>query len=355
MLRKIGIALGALIALLAMGAVWITRDGSRVTPHGGGTVALKSGTYEAFPLPDYVASVLSEDYKSYFVEVEPGIKIHVLEVGEGYPVYLQHGNPTNGLLYRKVVERLPKGTMRLVMPTMVGLGFSSKVPASEHSFENHLRWMSATVRELDLKKVVYVGQDWGGAIGMGSLMNNPGLLEGAVIMNTGFSAPEEEFELSSAHSLAAMPIVGELVLENLVAFFDQLKGAQGDPESMRKEVSDLYARPVIGSGNAKAPLALMRMVPTGPDHPTTAQMREVEAYAKTLKGMPVELVWGMNDPILAKALPTMQQFFPDAPVTQTKAGHFLQEEVPAEIAEAIIRVVSQVEADERGDTASNAS
>ena len=39
--------------------------------------------------------MLGEDYLSYFVEVEPGIKIHVLEVGSGYPVYLQHGNPTS--------------------------------------------------------------------------------------------------------------------------------------------------------------------------------------------------------------------------------------------------------------------
>ena len=344
MLRKIGIGLGVLVVILAIGAFWITRDGSRVTPEGSGTIALESGTYEAFPLPDYAAQVVTEDYKSYFIEVEPGIKIHVLEVGEGYPIYLQHGNPTTGLLYRKVAEELPKDKFRLIMPTMVGLGFSSKIPASEHTFDNHLRWMSAALEELDLGNVIYVGQDWGGAIGMGSLMNNPGLIEGAVIMNTGFSAPREDFELSTPHKIAATPIVGELVMENLIAFFDELKGSQGDPASMPKEVSDLYGRPVIESGNAKGPLALMRMVPTGPDHPTTATMSKVEAYANTLKGMPVELVWGMNDPILAKALPRMQEFFPDARLTKTEAGHFLQEEVPVEIAAAILRVAEKVEA-----------
>ncbi|MEM9310958.1 MAG: alpha/beta fold hydrolase [Pseudomonadota bacterium] len=343
MLRNIGIGLGVLLAILAVGAFWITRDGSRVTAEGNGTVALEGGTYEAFPLPDYAAKVVTDDYKSYFVEVEPGIKIHVLEVGEGYPVYLQHGNPTSGLLYRQVAAELPTEKMRLIMPTMVGLGFSSKVPASEHTLDNHVRWMSAALRELDLKNVVYVGQDWGGAIGMGALMNNPDLIEGAVVMNTGFTAPEEEFELSSAHTLAATPIIGELVLENLVAFFDQLKGAQGDPESLREEVSDLYGRPVIESGNAKAPLALMRMVPTGPDHRSTPEMRKIEAYARTLSDLPVELVWGMKDPILAKALPGMKEYFPEAPVTETQAGHFLQEEVPVEIAEAITRVVSKVQ------------
>ena len=343
MLKKIGIGLGVVVVILAIGAFWITRDAPRVVPEGSGTVVLESGTYEAFPLPDYAAAVVTEDYKSYFIEVEPGIKIHVLEVGEGYPLYMQHGNPTTGLLYRKVVAELPLDKVRVIMPTMVGLGFSTKIPASEHTFDNHLRWMGAALNELDLKGTVYVGQDWGGAIGMGSLMKNPELLEGAVVMNTGFSAPEEDFEMSTPHTIAATPVIGELVLENMIAFFDELKGSQGDPASMPKEVSDLYGRPVLESGNAKGPLALMRMVPTGPDHPTTPTMRDVEAYADSLGDIPVELVWGMRDPILAKALPRMKQFFPDAPVTETEAGHFLQEEVPVEIAEAVMRVVAKVE------------
>ena len=49
----------------------------------------------------------------------------------------------------------------------------------------------------------------------------------------------------------------------------------------------------------------------------------------------------MNDPILGRALPVMQANFPDAPVTKTAAGHFLQEEVLQEIAEAIQRVYAR--------------
>ena len=56
-----------------------------------------------------------------------------------------------------------------------------------------------------------------------------------------------------------------------------------------------------------------------------------------------ELVWGMNDPILARGLPVMQSLFPAAPVTETEAGHFLQEEVPDVIAAAIMRIVDAVQ------------
>jgi haloalkane dehalogenase len=121
---------------------------------------------------------------------------------------------------------------------------------------------------------------------------------------------------------------------------------QGDPASIPSGVADLYSRPVTESGNDKAPLAMMRMVTDGPDHPSAPAMRQIENYVQGLD-IPAEIIWGMNDPILAKALPLMKQNFPDAPVTETQGGHFLQEEVPVEIAAALMRVVDQVQATSR--------
>jgi haloalkane dehalogenase len=44
----------------------------------------------------------------------------------------------------------------------------------------------------------------------------------------------------------------------------------------------------------------------------------------------------------------MQANFPEASLTETEAGHFLQEEVPTVIAEAILRLVMQVQENEQG-------
>ena len=343
---------GILAIVLAIGAFFITRDGETITPEGSGTVTVAGGTFEAFPLPDYVGEAIDSDYKSYLVEVEPGIKMHVLEVGEGYPVYLQHGNPTNGLLYRKVAAELPRDRFRLIMPTLVGLGFSTKIPASEHQLDNHLRWTGALLDQLQLKEVIYVGQDWGGPVGMGALSQSPDLLKGAVIMNTGLNAPREQRDLSSAHATAKTPIVGELLFERVVSIFDRLAGAQGDPASIPPEVSALYGRPVTESGNFKAPLAMMRMVPDSPDHPSADDMQLIEDYIGTLD-VPVEIVWGTKDPILGPGLATMKANFPNARVTETQAGHFLQEEVPGEIAEAVMRLYDAVEAPEGSDEPAN--
>ncbi len=159
MKSRILISLGVIAVAALIFAVAITRDGERVVPRGDGIVALDAGDFEAFPLPDYAAKYITDAYKSYFVEVEPGIKVHVLEVGSGFPVFLQHGNPTSGFLYRKVAEELPTDRVRVIMPTLVGLGFSSKIPASEHTLENHIRWINSVLEQLQLTELVYAGQD----------------------------------------------------------------------------------------------------------------------------------------------------------------------------------------------------
>ena len=328
------------IALIVF-VIYITRDGNIFTPTGEGEIILDSGTYEAFPLPNYAAAQVNSNYKSYFIEVEPGIKVHILEVGDGFPIFLMHGNPTSGFLYRKVVDGLPLDKVRVIMPTSPGLGFSSKIPASEHKLENHIRWINTALSELKVKELVYAGQDWGGPIGMGALSLSPGLLKGAVLLNTGFNAPTMNIDLSPAHATVKTPIIGELILEVFFSIFERLGGVQGDPESWTPEVAELYGKPLFDDGNAKAPLAMMRMVTDGPNHPSTPAMIQIEEYVKTLD-IPSEIVWGMKDPILGKALTRMQQNFPDAPVIQTNAGHFLQEEVPIEIANALIRVIDKV-------------
>lgn len=344
MWRVLIVAFGVLIAIGIVGSVWITRGGHVVTPEGEGEIRIGTKTFEAFPLPDYAAGFVTEEYRSYLIEVEPGIKVHMLEAGRGYPVFLQHGNPSSGFLYRKVVNELPLDRVRVIMPTMVGLGFSSKVPVKDHTIENHNRWLNAALTELDLQGLIYVGQDWGGIVGVGALSLSPELIEGIVIMNTAIFAPTEKMKLSRLHDLVRTPIVGELLIENIASAFGGMDTVQGDPSSIPDPVKDLYRRPVEESGNVKAPLALMRMVPHAPDHPSTAPMRDLITFVRGLD-VPTEIVWGMNDPIAGNALPAMQAHFPDAPATETMAGHFLQEEVPDVIAAAVLRVLDQVQID----------
>jgi len=56
---------------------------------------------------------------------------------------------------------------------------------------------------------------------------------------------------------------------------------------------------------------------------------------------PRAIVWGDRDPVLGKLRRRVERQLPGAEVTVTDAGHFLQEEVPVEIAAAIKGVVAR--------------
>jgi haloalkane dehalogenase len=49
-------------------------------------------------------------------------------------------------------------------------------------------------------------------------------------------------------------------------------------------------------------------------------------------------VWGDRDPILGRALRGVAESLPEASVVRVPAGHFLQEEAPVPIADAIREV-----------------
>ncbi len=346
-------SLATAIALAALAAACTTDDDSDASsdPDDAATTATESestgaqgepvdiAAFEQFPLPDYAAAALDDEYASYLIEVEPGIDVHVLEVGSGYPVYLQHGAPTSGFLYRKVAELLPPDQFRVIMPTMVGLGFSSTIPAEDHTLDNHVRWMNEALNQLELDELIYVGHDWGGPVGMGALERSPELLAGAVLLNTAFGAPTEPVELNPQLQALLAPLPADAERTLSVSLFDQLPAAQADPASLSPEVLDLYRRPVAESDDPTGPLAIFRMAATGPEHPTAEVLRAIDAYVAEID-VPAEIVWGVNDPVLGNRLPSVTAAFPDAPVTRTDAGHFLQEEVdaPAEIAAAIQRV-----------------
>ena len=70
-----------IIVICFVFVIYITRDGEVYTPEGEGIISLGVGDFEAFPLPDFASRMIDTDYKSYFIEVESGLKIHILEKG----------------------------------------------------------------------------------------------------------------------------------------------------------------------------------------------------------------------------------------------------------------------------------
>jgi len=278
-----------------------------------------------------------------------GRAIHVMETGpeDGLPVLMLHGNPTWGFLYRRVAAALAGERLRLVMPDLVGCGLSDKPRGvAVHTLENHARWIGGLIDALGLERLVLVGQDWGGPIALLALAARPERLAGIVFANTGVAPPRADFRPTPFHRLSHLPGLSTLLFRGLGFPQNVLALVQGDRRSIRGEVARAYRWPLRGLANNAAALGLARMVPDSPQHPSVAGLRRCETFVRGFTG-PCAIVWGDRDPILGRECARLEQVVPQAPVVHTEAGHFLQEEVPELIADAVRGVARATRADPR--------
>lgn len=283
-------------------------------------------------------------FRRYAVQLEQH-QMHVMESGAGQPVLLLHGNPTWGFLYRKVAAELAGEPLRLIMPDLIGLGLSDKpTDAGAHTLDNHGRWLAELVDRLGLEQIIFVGQDWGGPIGLRMLADRPGLLAGLVVLNTAVGPPKPGFKATAFHRFARLPLISELAFRALHFPQISLGMAQGGPDqwlSIHGDVARAYRYPLRGWRANVAPLALARMVPDSQEHPSIPALRRCQRVIEQFSG-PSAIVWGDRDPVLGRVRSWIERLLPDARVTRTDAGHFLQEQVPSEIAAAIRDVAARL-------------
>ncbi len=156
------------------------------------------------------------------------------------------------------------------------------------------------------------------------------------LLNTAVILPAR-FGSTSFHRLARLPVLGDVAFRLLGFPLGVLGRVQADPRSMAGEVARAYRWPLRRLRDRAGPLALARMVPDGPRHPSVAALAEVDVWVRSFRG-PVEVVWGCKDPILGRALKRHRAALPAARVTEVDAGHFLQEEAPGPVAQAVRRL-----------------
>jgi haloalkane dehalogenase len=98
-----------------------------------------------------------------------GCEIAYVEVGQGEPIVLLHGNPTSSYLWRNVLPHL-QTLGRCIAPDLIGMGDSDKLPHSgpgSYRFVEHRRYLDALLEALDVReRVTFVIHDWGSALGL---------------------------------------------------------------------------------------------------------------------------------------------------------------------------------------------
>jgi Predicted hydrolases or acyltransferases (alpha/beta hydrolase superfamily) len=283
---------------------------------------------EAYRTPDERFEGLPDfPFAPNYVE-QDGLRLHYLDEGEGDPVLLLHGEPTWSFLYRKLIPPLT-GVARCVAPDYFGFGRSDKpTDRGWYSYDRHTESLAQFTRELDLKNITVVVQDWGGPLGFRFAVENPDRVVRLVVMNTGIGAraPNEEWLRFQAfmRRVDTDIVPGQLVRLSLV-------------QPTTDEVIAGYDAPFPVPESRLGVVQFPELVATGADHPSAPAMLAVREQLRTFD-RPALVLFSDGDPIFSRrAAEVMAELLPaaelDPPVEG--AGHFLQEDQGAFIGERI--------------------
>lgn len=291
------------------------------------------------PTPERAFAVNPTEYpfESHWFE-RGGSRLHYLDVGEGLPILMLHGNPTWSYLYRNVIKALD-GECRAIAPDYPGFGYSDHPPGYGYMPADHAEWIAALVDHLALKRFVLMVQDWGGPIGLSVAVERPDQVAGLVIANTfGWRADAMMMRLFS--TVLGGPIGRYLILEHNF-FASRMMRMTLAASSKSPETLAAYEAPFPTRESRIGTYIFPRAINGSDDW-----MTSLESRLPLLAGKPVELVMGKKDPLLASEdfIAHWQRHFPDAPVDRIpEAGHYLQEDAPDRVAAAIRRVLARVE------------
>ena len=272
-----------------------------------------------------------------------GREMAYVEVGQGAPIVLLHGNPTSSYLWRNVLPHLqPRG--RCIAPDLIGMGDSAKLPNSgpgSYRFVEHRRYLDALLEALGVhERVTFVIHDWGSALGFDWANRHRGAVKGIAFMEA-IAAPQGRDHWDKMGMRPALEALrseaGEaMVLQNNY-FIEEIL-----PNAILRKLSDEemaeYRRPFAEPGESRRPtLTLPREIPIEGDPADVTAI--VDAYADWLRTSNVPKLFLKAEPggILAggKVLEQARSFPAQTEVT-VKGIHFVQEDSPDEIGKAVV-------------------
>jgi haloalkane dehalogenase len=265
-----------------------------------------------------------------------------VEVGEGDPIVLLHGNPTSSYLWRNVLPHL-QSLGRCIAPDLIGMGDSDKLPNSDpgsYRFVEHRRYLDALLETLDVhERVTFVIHDWGSALGFDWANSHRDGVKGIAYME----AIVQPQGWDHWDNLNARPILKALRSEtgDSMVLQDNFFIEQILPMAILRTLSDEemaeYRRPFAEPGEGRRPtLTWPREIPIEGEPADVSAI--AAAYADWLATSRVPKLFVKAEPGLLVASGANLDFARRLPA-QTEVTvpglHFLQEDSPNEIGRAI--------------------
>jgi haloalkane dehalogenase len=278
-------------------------------------------------------------YKKKFAVIN-GKRIAYVEEGEGDPIVLLHGNPTSSFLWRNVIPELT-GSGRVIAPDLIGHGDSEKLPASEgpdrYSFDVAYEYLAGLLSEIGAdQNVLLVIHDWGSGLGFHWASNNPGAVRGIAYMEAVVAPVSWDDWPEGGRGIfkGFRSDKGEDMLLQRNMFVEAVL-----PNSVMRDLTDTemeqYRAPFATPDDRQPTLNWPRQIPISGEPPHMVEL--VTAYGRFMAGSYIPKLFINADPgsILVGQQREFCRSWPNQQETTVKGLHFLQEDSPAEIGQAV--------------------
>jgi haloalkane dehalogenase len=269
-----------------------------------------------------------------------GIDLAYCETGAGQPIVFVHGNPTSSYLWRNIMPLLADQG-RCIAIDLPGMGGSDKLPGSgpgSYRLQDHQAFFDAALESLGATNdVTLVLHDWGTALGFDWARRNEervlGLayMEGIVRPVTWDEWPEPSRPVFQGMRSAA----GEAMVLEKNVFVERIL-----PGSIIRKLEDAemasYRAPYTEPGESRRPmLSWPRALPIDGEPADVVEI--VQRYAEWLSTSDVPKLFINAEPgaILVGAPRDFCRTWPNQTEITVPGIHFIQEDSPTEIAEAI--------------------
>jgi haloalkane dehalogenase len=272
-------------------------------------------------------------FEPNYVDVD-GLRMAYIDEGprDGLVMLCLHGEPSWSYLYRFMIPAFTTAGYRVIAPDLIGFGRSDKpTERSSYTYAGHVSWLTSFISALAISNLTVFCQDWGGLLGLRIVGQRPDLFDRVVIANTalpdGTNMGEGFAMWQKASQMMPFMDCGALLKRAVLA------------RELSEAEMDSYRAPFPDESYMAGARQFPMLVPTTADDPAVPANIEawkvLEAFTK-----PVLTLWAPDDVVLGKGQETFLARIPgtkDQPhQTFSPAGHFLQDDVGAEIAAAVI-------------------
>jgi len=270
-----------------------------------------------------------------------------VDQGEGDPIVFQHGNPTSSYLWRNIMPHCA-GLGRLIACDLIGMGDSEKLENSgpeRYTYTEQREYLFALWQQIGItNNVIFVAHDWGSALGFDWANQNRSKVQGIAYMEALVKTINwEDFPENARGAFQGFRSkAGEsMVLDKNIFVERVLPGAV--IRNLTDEEMNHYRKPYLDPGEDRRPtLTWPRQIPIEGEPPEVCQI--VDDYGVWLARCDLPKLFINADPgsILTGRQREYCRSWPNQREVTVKGAHFVQEDSPDEIGQAVAAFVKSI-------------